>query len=153
MGSHNFIACSFIHWANLMSPFVVLPSDSAVVYYIVDAQLFFLPQYYITENTVTLLFMATRCEWHQGHHSHGGIVHREIPHNIFFLYWDIILNVLTSYNNFRFVVKTQNGKVQRVQMKLKIYIVTNMPPLISIPRQRFSGSHNCCGWATTVPWS
>jgi len=45
-----------------MSSFAVLPSDSAVVYYIVDAQLFFLPHYYITENTVTLLFMATRCE-------------------------------------------------------------------------------------------
>lgn len=81
-----------------------------------------------------------------------GIVHREIPHNIF-LNWSIILTVLTSYNNFRFVIKIQNGKVQRVQMKLKIYIVTNMPPLISIPRQRFSGSHNCCGWATPAPWS
>ena len=51
------------------------------------------------------------------------------------------------------MIKTQNGKVQRVQMKLKINIVTNMPQLISIPRQRFPGLHNCCGWATPTPWS
>jgi len=56
MGSHNFIACFFVHRANLMSSFIVLPSDSA------DAQLFFLPHCYIAENTVTLLFMETRCE-------------------------------------------------------------------------------------------
>jgi len=38
-------------------------------------------------------------------------------------------------------------------MKLKIYIVTNMPQLISIPKQRFSGLRNCCGWDTPVHWS
>ena len=150
----SFVACFFIHRANkvLMSSFVVLPSDSVILYSIVDAQLFFLPQCYITENTVTLLFMTTKCEWHHGRHSHG-VLYIERYHTIFFLYQSIILTVLTFYNNFSFVTKTQNGKVQRVQMKLKICIVTNMPQLISIPRQRFSGSHNCCGWATPVPWS
>jgi len=37
MGSHNFIACFIIHRTNLMSSFTVLPSDSAILYYIVDA--------------------------------------------------------------------------------------------------------------------
>jgi hypothetical protein len=41
MGSHNFIACFFIHRANLMPSFTELPSDPAILYSIVDAQLIF----------------------------------------------------------------------------------------------------------------